>query len=88
MAAIPYHVVHSFLEGKKDTAGNFRSDGFNLWSYHQRLATFDASGAIIVRNRKDVYGSVTTARHYNAVTFVLNSYPHTPVAYALPGYRF
>ena len=77
MPAIPYHVAEAFKEGRIARAGNFESNGCELYSYNMLLVTKlgTLNGLPVYDWKFDVDNppkiSVTTSRHINAALKVL-----------------
>lgn len=78
MASIPCHVAESFLDGKKDKAGNFHTDGTAIYSYGLLLATRDNKPPYNIRIEHPLDGSnnrsLTTQRHIRALASTLAKY--------------
>ena len=66
MAAIPYDVVNSFMNGRKARRGSFQSTADALYSYGLCIARADPEGGIRIHLPSPYYASNTTNIHLHA----------------------
>ena len=72
MAATPYDVAEAFMRCNHRRRGNFYSTGSDIYSYNLKLATWSPTGPVWVADPVQARKiSVTTARHVNALLYVL-----------------
>lgn len=66
MAAVPYHVVHAFMQGRADRAGQFYSTGDALYSYGLKIVESDPEGGVRITLPDGYEASATTNVHLHA----------------------
>lgn len=72
MAATPYNVAEAFMKNNYARRGNYYSTGTDIYSYNLKLATWTDKGPVWVVDPTEARKiSVTTARHINALLYVL-----------------